>query len=149
MDIRNKSAEYLARTGLNTSTKVTYNSGGIIIRGGSATTDDIIETADRRFVNGSQLTALYNISGVNTGASFAYDGVDTFYISIGTLANDFIYIHALNMGTMRLDGAFQTNALQGAVHIGNLMAVISSPDGGKFLYLAACSSRLIYKTLIQ
>lgn len=70
MDIRNKSAEYLARTGLNTSTKVTYNSGGIIIRGGSATTDDIIETADRRFVNGSQLTALYNISGINTGVSF-------------------------------------------------------------------------------
>ena len=119
----------------------------VSVRGGNTNTMDRYDIPKDRWENAALFSPQSEV--INTGASFAYDGVDTFYISIGTLANDFIYIHALDMGTMRLNGAFQTNALQGTVHIGNLMTVISSPDGGKFLFLATCTSRLLYKTLIQ
>lgn len=84
---------------------------------------------------------------INTGSSFCYDGVDTFYFTVG-LAADFIYVFALNVFTLKIEGVFQTTVLQGTAHIGNLMEVVSSPDGGKFLFLGVCTSRLMYKTLI-
>ena len=83
----------------------------------------------------------------NTGSSYAYDGADTFYYSIG-VASDFIYVGAIDLKTMRVDGGFQTTVLQGTAHIGNLMEVVTSDDGGKFLFLGVNTSRLMYKTLI-
>jgi hypothetical protein len=91
----------------------------------------------------------YNPSSeiLTSGSFYSYDGINNFYFTIG-LVNDFIYIFSLNINTMMMDGAFQTTVLQGNAHIGNLMDIVSSPDGGKFLFLGVCSSRLMYKTLI-
>jgi len=82
------------------------------------------------------------------GSSYAYDGVDGFYYSIGIL-NDFIYIHKLDVVTMHSEGAFQTTVIQGTAHVGNLLEIVSSTDGGKFIFLGVCTSRLMYKTLIE
>jgi len=84
---------------------------------------------------------------LTTGSSYAYDGVDTFYFTT-CVAADFIYIFALNLNTGEVDGAFQTTATQGTVHIGGFMEIVSSEDGGKFLFIALCTSRIMYKALI-
>jgi len=84
---------------------------------------------------------------LTTGSSYAYDGVDTFYFTVAVAA-DFIYIFALNVNTGQVDGAFQTTATQGTVHIGGFMEIVASEDGGKFLFIALCTSRIMYKALI-
>lgn len=50
-----------------THTRITYDSKGDVIRGSDATTDDIAESPTRKYVTDAQLTALENISGINTG----------------------------------------------------------------------------------
>ena len=116
-------------------------------RGGGSNTIDRYDIARDRWDNSSLFSPQSEI--FNTGSSYAYDGVDTLYMLASPLLNEFIYIHALNLVTMALDGAFQTTALQGTLHIGNIMAVVASPDGGKFLLIGICSSRLMYKALIK
>jgi hypothetical protein len=84
------------------------------------------------------------------GSSYMYDGIDTIYMIVNPIVNDFIYIYALNVNTMQIDGGFQTTTLQGStVHIGNMMTIVNSPDGGKFIFIAVNNSRLMYKTLIS
>ena len=85
---------------------------------------------------------------INTGVSYGYYN-DKIYFSIGTLVNDFIYILELDVNTLEVNGIGQTTALQGTVHIGDLMSVLTSPDGGVFMYLGINSSRLMYRTLIN
>lgn len=119
----------------------------ISVRGGNTNTIDRYDIPKDRWDNTSIFSPQSELW--NTGASYAYDGVDTLYMSLGTLVNDFIYIHALNLVDMQLEGAFQTTAIQGTAHIGNLMTTTTSPDGGRFLFLALCTSRLMYKALIK
>ena len=84
------------------------------------------------------------------GASFAYDGEDRIYISKGDVVSEFIYILELNVTTRKCIGAMQTPFLQGGtVHVGNMLSIIESNDGGVFLFLALCTSRLTYKALIR
>jgi hypothetical protein len=118
----------------------------ISFRGGNTNTMDVYDISQNRW----NLTQFFSPQSelLNTGSSYTYDGVDTFYLSIG-VANDFIYILAMNVNTFQIDGAFQTTVLQGGTaHIGNLMEIVESPDGGKFLFIGINSSRLCYKTLI-
>lgn len=85
----------------------------------------------------------------NTGSSYMYDGRDSLYIIGSPLAADFIYIYVLNLVTLQIDGAFQTTNTQGTVHIGNFMSIVTSPDGGQFLYLGFNTSKIMYKSLIS
>lgn len=50
-----------------TSTKVTYDSKGLITSGTSATTADIADSLNKRYLTDSQLTVVGNTSGTNTG----------------------------------------------------------------------------------
>lgn len=84
----------------------------------------------------------------NSGSSFAYNGVTSVFTTSSPLAADFIYVNEYSIVNNRLVNNFQTNVLQGAVHIGNLMEIVASPDGGKFLFLGVDTSRLMYKTLL-
>jgi hypothetical protein len=114
-------------------------------RGGNTSTIDKYNITTDRWDFGF----FYNPSSevLNTGSYYSYDGINNFYFTIGVV-NDFIYIFSLNINTMMMDGAFQTTVLQGTAHTGNLMDIVSSPDGGKFLFLGVCTSRLMYKTLL-
>jgi len=81
------------------------------------------------------------------GCSYAYDGLDTVYVTIA-LVSDFIRVIAINVSTGQINGGAQTQALQSTLHIGNIMFITSSPDTGQFLFLGVCTSRLLYKSLI-
>jgi hypothetical protein len=50
-----------------TKTKITYDSKGLVTAGADATTADIADSLNKRYVTDSDLTKLSNTSGVNTG----------------------------------------------------------------------------------
>ena len=114
-------------------------------RGGNTNTLDRYNIVKDKW----ELSFLYTPQSelLNTGSSYCYDGVDTFYFTV-SIASDFIYVFSLNVSTMLVNGAFQSTVLQGTIHNGNIMEIVNSPDGGKFLFLGICSSRLMYKTMI-
>lgn len=67
MGIDKTSKKYLQQVNIKTHTQISYDSKGVVIRGYDATTDDILESATRKYVTSSQLTAIQNTRGVNTG----------------------------------------------------------------------------------
>ena len=117
----------------------------ISIRGGNTNTLDYYDISTNIWIPGSVFSPQSEL--FNTGSSYCYDGADLLYLLV-SFANDFIYIFSLNVGTRQLDGAFQTTTLQGSIHIGNYMEVVTSDDGGKFLFVGVNNSRLMYKTFI-
>lgn len=50
-----------------TKTKVTYDSKGLVTSGADATTADIADSTDKRYVTDAQQTVITNTSGTNTG----------------------------------------------------------------------------------
>lgn len=50
-----------------TKTKITYDAKGLVTAGADATTADIADSADKRYITDAQQTVLGNTSGVNTG----------------------------------------------------------------------------------
>lgn len=50
-----------------TKTKITYDSDGLVTAGADATTADIADSTNKRYVTDAQLTVLGNTSGTNTG----------------------------------------------------------------------------------
>jgi hypothetical protein len=50
-----------------TKTKITFDAKGLVTSGADATTADIADSTDKRYVTDSQLTVIGNTSGTNTG----------------------------------------------------------------------------------
>ena len=50
-----------------TKTKITYDAKGLVTNGEDATTSDIADTLNKRYITDAQLTVLGNTSGTNTG----------------------------------------------------------------------------------
>jgi hypothetical protein len=50
-----------------TKTKITYDAKGLVTSGADATTADIADSTDKRYVTDAQLTVIGNTSGTNTG----------------------------------------------------------------------------------
>lgn len=50
-----------------TKTKITYDTKGLVTSGTDATTGDIADSTDKRYVTDAQLTVISNTSGTNTG----------------------------------------------------------------------------------
>jgi hypothetical protein len=50
-----------------TKTKITYDADGLVTAGADATTADIVDSFDKRYVTDAQLTVLGNTSGTNSG----------------------------------------------------------------------------------
>jgi len=50
-----------------TKTKITYDASGLVTSGTDATTADIADSTNKRYVTDAQLTVIGNTSGVNTG----------------------------------------------------------------------------------
>lgn len=61
-----KVASNVAITGA-TKTKITYDSKGLVTSGADATTADIADSTNKRYVTDAQLTIIGNTSGTNTG----------------------------------------------------------------------------------
>ena len=63
-----------------TKTKITYDSKGLVTAGADATTADITDSIDKRYVTDAQLTVIGNTSGTNTGdnaTNTQYSGLAT------------------------------------------------------------------------
>lgn len=65
-DLANKVDKNTAITGA-TKTKITYDSKGLVTAGADATTADIADSTNKRYVTDAQQTVIGNTSGTNTG----------------------------------------------------------------------------------
>ena len=75
----NKVDENTAITGA-TKTKITYDTKGLVTAGADATTADIADSTNKRYVTDAQLVIIGNTSGTNTGdnsANSLYSGLAT------------------------------------------------------------------------
>jgi hypothetical protein len=62
-----------------TKTKITYDSKGLVTAGADATTADIADSSNKRYVTDAQLTVIGNTSGTNSGdnaTNSQYSGLD-------------------------------------------------------------------------
>jgi hypothetical protein len=88
-----------------TKTKVTYDEKGLVTAGADATTADISDSTDKRYVTDSQLTVIGNTSGTNNGDNIAIIGGSQFSNS-GTGGNErFIHPYIASVSTQ--EGARQ------------------------------------------
>jgi len=97
-----KVASNTAITGA-TKTKITYDAKGLVTSGADATTADIADSTDKRYVTDAQLTVIGNTSGTNTGdnaTNSQYSGLDAAKVN---KAGDTM-LGNLNMGTNKLIG---------------------------------------------
>lgn len=58
-----------------TKTKITYDTKGLVTAGADATTADISDSTNRRYVTDAQLTVIGNTSGTNTGDQTSIAGI--------------------------------------------------------------------------
>lgn len=105
---------------------------------------DFYDITTGRWVYGQLISA----SGLalSAGASYAYDGADTVYVAMPVAG--YMRYYALNVNTLKQDGAFNANQPSGTVHIGNWMEVVKSDDGVKYLYNWLNTSTLFTRAMI-
>lgn len=95
-----------------TKTKITYDAKGLVTGGADATTADIADTTNKRYVTDAQLTVIGNTSGTNTGDQTTITGNSGTATAlqtartIGTITGD-----ATSAGSTFDGSANNTNAL--------------------------------------
>lgn len=114
----------------------------LLVRGGATNVLDFFDISRNYLIP----ALLYNpkTALLTTWSTYTYNGEDIFYFTT-SVANDFIYVYALNINTMEIVASYQTTAIQGTVHIWDLLCFVKQPDWLKFLFLALCTSRVVYK----
>lgn len=71
-----------------TKTKVTYDANGLVTSGADATTADIADSANRRYVTDAQLVVIGNTSGTNTGDQTSIVGITGTKAQFNTAVSD-------------------------------------------------------------
>lgn len=71
-----------------TKTKVTYDAKGLVTSGADATTADIADSANRRYVTDAQLVVIGNTSGTNTGDQTSIVGITGTKAQFNTAVTD-------------------------------------------------------------
>jgi hypothetical protein len=77
-----------------TKTKITYDSKGLVTAGADATTADIADSLNKRYVTDAQLTVIGNTSGTNTGDQTSIVGITGTKAQFDTAVTDgnFLYV---------------------------------------------------------
>jgi hypothetical protein len=77
-----------------TKTKITYDSKGLVTSGADATTADIADSTNKRYVTDAQLTVIGNTSGTNTGDQTSINGISGTKTQFNTACSDgdFLYV---------------------------------------------------------
>jgi hypothetical protein len=100
-DLTNKVDGNTAITGA-TKTKITYDSKGLVTSGADATTADIADSTNKRYVTDANLTVIGNTSGTNTGDQTFLDARVQSVTSSATVTpistNDLVKITAQAVG---------------------------------------------------
>ena len=114
-------------------------------RGGGSNTFDILDITTGTFTFGVQTSP--QTEGFTTGTSYTYDGEDTVYFSRSATGLPIrIFKHDVNTGIFR--GTATTTFLQGTAHVGNLMEVVETTDGLKYLYCLQNTGTLMARALL-
>jgi hypothetical protein len=79
--------ENVAITG-STKTKITYDAKGLVTGGADATTADIADSANKRYVTDAQLVVIGNTSGTNTGDQTSIVGITGTKAEFNTACTD-------------------------------------------------------------
>lgn len=76
-----------------TKTKITYDAKGLITAGADATTADIADSTNKRYVTDADLTDIGNLSGINTGDQTSIVGISGTKAQFDTACSDgnFVY----------------------------------------------------------
>ena len=114
--------ENVAITGA-TKTKITYDAKGLVTAGADATTADIADSSNKRYVTDAQLTVIGNTSGTNTG-----DQDLSSYLTSATAASTY----------QPLDT--QLTSLAGLSYTGNSLKVVRVNAGETDFELATISA---------
>jgi hypothetical protein len=77
-----------------TKTKITYDADGLVTAGADATTADISDSLNKRYVTDAQLTVIGNTSGTNTGDQTSIAGISGTKAQFDTACSDgnFLYV---------------------------------------------------------
>jgi hypothetical protein len=107
-----------------TKTKITYDSNGLVTAGADATTADIADSTNKRYVTDADLTTLLNTSGTNTGDITVIDSSTIDFTLTG---------QTLTASTK--DGGIQHNSLLGLTtgDVHTQYALLAGRSGGQTL----------------
>lgn len=83
----------------DTKTKITYDSNGLVTLGEDATTADIVDTTNRRYVTDADQTTLANTSGTNTGDQTSIVGITGTAAEFDTAVTDDDFLYDSDIGT--------------------------------------------------
>ena len=119
-----------------TKTKITYDSKGLVTSGSDATTSDIADSSNKRYVTDANLTVINNTSGVNTGDQnltpyFNKSVDDTDDITVGTTNKfataaektklGFITVtQSVDLDVIESDTVINNNKVTNATHTGEM-----------------------------
>jgi hypothetical protein len=115
-------------------------------RGGASTAIDVYDIVTQRWAIGWNYRGSTEL--FTTGSSYTYNGADSLFLSRSAV-NGPIRIFLYNINIDRMDGLATTTVLQNAVHIGNYMETVDSPDGYQYLYTLQNSGTLLMRALIS
>jgi hypothetical protein len=101
-----------------TKTKITFDAKGLVTSGADATTADIADSTDKRYVTDSQLTVIGNTSGTNTGDN----ATNSQYSGLAASKQDTL-VSGTNIKTLEgqsLLGSGNIDLVKGDVGLGNV-----------------------------
>jgi hypothetical protein len=117
-----------------TKTKITYDSKGLVTSGSDATTADIADSTNKRYVTDANLTTIGNTSGVNTGDQnlSGLQPLDSDLTAIAALtpSNDDIIQRKSGAWTNRTPSQFKTDLVLVKADVG-LSSVDNTSDANK------------------
>ena len=116
------------------------------VRGGGATgAIDIYDIAAGKWILAPHIRGLSELW--NTASVYAYDGADTIYLT-RTAAALVSRVFAYNINTQQIQGIGTTTMLTQTASVGNIMEVVNSSTGNKFLYLLQGNGTQLTRALV-
>jgi len=132
-----------------TKTKITYDADGLVTAGADATTADIADSTNRRYVTDAQLVVVGNTSGTNTGDQTSIVGITGTKSQFDTAVTDgnFLYVGDVTqytdemaqdaVGAMTVDGTLVYVDATPSYKRAPITGDISIPDGSNTAAISA------------
>ncbi len=115
-----------------TKTKITYDAKGLVTAGADATTADIADSTNKRYVTDAQSTVIGNTSGTNTGDN----AVNSLYSGLAASKQDTL-VSATNIKTINGSSILGSGDLVVSGGGGNTQIYLDqSPDNGTYALLS-------------
>jgi hypothetical protein len=115
-----------------TKTKITYDAKGLVTAGADATTADIADSSNKRYVTDAQSTVIGNTSGTNTGDN----AVNSLYSGLAASKQDTL-VSATNIKTINGSSILGSGDLVVSGGGGNTQIYLDqSPDNGTYALLS-------------